>query len=214
MALTIVPLTADTYKRIVGDRPWDVVSEGAIRHYEAVCTDATVMRCVAAIDSEGRPTGFGLAVTGPFDPTLSPRHFEIRIKVGQEFRGHGIGGALYVDLERFAINKGGVAIEACVGDANDTALAWAQRRGFVINQHVFSSRLDIRQAASSHQSWQGGARGDTVRFTTLAEYPTTDECFEKLSELYLHIMKDVPGIQDSERRCTIPPELRSRQIIS
>ncbi|HWI62886.1 MAG TPA: hypothetical protein VNT75_13655 [Symbiobacteriaceae bacterium] len=114
-----------------------------------------------------------------------------------------MGRAIYADLEAFALASGAVALEGNTADDNPGALAFAQRRGFAVAHHVYPSRLDLaRFDPAPFTGVLAGAEAAGFRFTSLADYPQTDEWFARFAHLYFELSEDVPGMAG---RTGIPP---------
>ncbi|MGE5672272.1 MAG: N-acetyltransferase family protein [Mycobacterium leprae] len=195
MSVKLLPLTLENYSQIIRELEPGLPSLDTLRQHEKACTTETLLHRIAAVTPEGRMVGFGLAVTGPWDPILRPGHFEIQVRVAPDWRGQGIGSAIFNDIERFTVMHGAVALKACIGDSQPAILAWAERRGFAIEHHGFPSRLDLIQFDPT--PFAGVIERTTAsgfRFTSLAEYPQTDEWLAHFMDLWWELSQDAPGL--------------------
>ncbi len=193
MKFGLVPLTLDNYKEIIGENGSKIVSEEEVLYHENLRTSDTVFHRVAAVTSEGQLVGDGLAVTGPFDPTPKEGHFEIRVRVAEEWRNNGIGTVIYQEVSRFATEHAATALQVTVRDTCSHCLSFAERRGFEIYNHSFGSTLNIKSFDSS-QFAQVPSLGHRLRIVSLADYPHTDEWFQRFVEFCYELVEDVPGM--------------------
>lgn len=84
---------------------------------------------VAAVAEGGALVGY--AETGR-DPRMEPGRFWLLIAVDPAHRNRGIGAMLYDDVSRFAWEMGATHLACDVRHDQPEALAFAQRRGFVV----------------------------------------------------------------------------------
>ena len=192
MPIELVPLTLDNYKDLIGGDGARIVSESEILHHDHVGTSDTLLHRVGAIASDGQFVGYGMTVTGPFDPTPKEGHFEVRVRVAPEWRHKGIGSAIFAEMERFAVEHGAVVLNASVGDGDPQSLSWARHRGFQAFNHMFGSRLDLETFNAFGFPMPLGNR---LRFVSLADYPATDDWFARFVDFYYELADDVPGMQ-------------------
>lgn len=197
MPIQIVPLSVHNFTEVVREHSDEMPSIDTLKFQNRKCTEETVMHRVAAVTEAGRMVGFGMAVTGPWDPILKPGHFDITVRVDEEWKNKGIGGLIFAEVERFAINHGAIALHSSVSDSKPSDLAWVERRGFAATQHLFGSTLDLTsfdpgQFAESISA----AEASGFRFTSVAEYTQEDRWFERFVDFYWQITKDVPGFSD------------------
>ena len=95
MPVRIMPLSSDNFSQAVNKHGADMPSLDTLLSQDRKCTKDTTIHRVAAINHEEEMVGFGLAVTGPWDPILRPGYFEISVKVAQNWRKQGIGSKLF-----------------------------------------------------------------------------------------------------------------------
>jgi GNAT superfamily N-acetyltransferase len=143
MTVRIETLTSESYARLVGSAGSPLVHVDELRYHESIARNDTWLLRVAALAPPGDLVGYGLAASGPFDPTPPAGHFELRIRVAPAARGQGVGGRLYETLASFATAHGATALVGAVRDDDETSLAWVARRGGEVTQHVFPSTLDL-----------------------------------------------------------------------
>jgi GNAT superfamily N-acetyltransferase len=196
MTFKIIKLNVENYEHIVSDRGSNQPSLDYLLYHDKIRTSETLLHQIGAVTPQGQLVGFGLAVSGPWDPILKPGNFQLEIRVDPEWRKLGVGDAIYKDLQSFVNNHGAVILKACVGDNLPEDLAWANRRGFVNNQHVFASRLDLTQFDKSRFTGLIEKTGlSDFNFTSLAEYPQNDKWFERFMSFYYELLQDVPGVE-------------------
>ena len=72
MPVTIIPLSSDNFSQVVRKHGPDMPNLDTFLSQDHKCTENTTMHRVAAITLDEEMVGFGLAVTGPWDPILKP----------------------------------------------------------------------------------------------------------------------------------------------
>jgi len=125
---------------------------------------------------------------------MKPGVFQAGVRVDAAYRSAEVGRALYQALETWAVEHGAKRLEAWVREKDPSNLAWALRRGFVKEYHVFESTLDLQTfdpAPYAHAVQ--AARDNGFRFATLADFPPGDETLRMYFELGWELGQDVPG---------------------
>jgi GNAT superfamily N-acetyltransferase len=195
MMVKLIPLTVENYEEIVIDRGSNQPTLEDLLHHEKIRASETLLYRIGAVTQHGRLVGFGLAVSGPWDPIQQLGHFQLEIRVDPEWRKKGIGSSIYKSLQSFAYDHGAVVLKACVGDDKPEDLSWAGKHGFVKYQHVFASQLNLVQFDSScFSGLMEKAQMSGFNFTSLATYPQNEEWFERFIHFYQGLVKDVPGV--------------------
>lgn len=159
---------------------WDrSMAPGKLRH-----------RTVAVTDS-GKIVGYGITAYNPWNEA---GRFFIWTAVLPEHRGQGLGGRLYDDALRFAQVNGANLIDSEVRDNEPASLRFAEKRGFVIDRHMFESiidleRFDERPFAGLIEAVESGG----IRFFSLADAGNTEEILRKLHAVNARVVMDDPG---------------------
>ncbi len=125
-----------------------------------------------------------------------PQKFWVGVEVDPDHRGHGVGSALYEELDRTARSLHAVRLWCSTQEADRGAVAFGDRRGFRTVRRVWTSRLDV---ASAHlerfPDRTASLERDGVRFTTLeAEGFDRPEVRREMYELYRATHRDIPSI--------------------
>ncbi|MCA9972993.1 MAG: GNAT family N-acetyltransferase, partial [Anaerolineales bacterium] len=116
-----------------------------------------------------------------FEP---PGHFYLSVAVDPAARGQGIGGRLYAALTAAARHMAAARLVARVRDDEPDSLAFAQRRGFALHHHLFTSVLDLQafdERPFAHLPAAVAAAG--MRLTTLAAEGDTPAARRQLYDL-------------------------------
>jgi GNAT superfamily N-acetyltransferase len=134
----------------------------------------------------GAVLGSGFAALFPGLPE-SPR---VLITVPPGHRGRGAGTALYSALSDWAREHGLGTLEAVLADNDPDSLAFAKRRGFVVERHEKGVALDLAEVEPPPVEPPPG-----VEIVTWADRP---ELARGLFEVSLDASPDVPGYEDEE----------------
>lgn len=168
------PITADTIHE------WDKrMSPGKIRR-----------RAVATLPN-GRIIGYSLVLHESWMPE---GRFLVWMIIDPEERQHGIGATFYDEALQFALDSGAEVIESEVQESNTEALRFAERLGYGVERHVFSSRLNL--AIFDDSQFDGlleRIEGQGIRFTTLLAEGDTEAARRKLHALNTQIAIDDPA---------------------
>ncbi|HYF77327.1 MAG TPA: GNAT family N-acetyltransferase [Symbiobacteriaceae bacterium] len=146
---------------------------------------------LGAMNADGELVAFGTSYRGLEMPAGC---FGLRVRVDMPYRHLGAGRSLYNALEDWALNQGATRLETTVREDLPEALAWAERRGWVKEQHLFESTLQLTDWAPS--DWQEEAvrkaEASGIRFAHLADLVSGDELFRRYYDLITLMMRDVP----------------------
>jgi GNAT superfamily N-acetyltransferase len=193
-SITIRPQTPDDYPTIIEiqreqiDIPQTVED---LQRGDQMQGEGHVRYRTAAVTADGLLVGYaGLGR----NPMLRPGYFSVNVRVRKGWRNQGIGELLHADLERFAREHGGVAIEAAVREEDPAGLEWAKRRGYEQKYHRFASSLNL--ATFDPAPWRK-AVDDTIasglRFTSFAAFPQDDANLERFLDNFWEMNLDTPG---------------------
>lgn len=148
-------------------------------------------RRLGAVDASGEVVAFATSWTSPDMPAGC---FGLRVRVDLRSRHLGAGRALYNALEDWAINQGTTRLETTVREDQPEALAWAERRGWVKEHHLFESTLPLTDWAPA--DWQQEAvrqaEASGIRFAHLSDLVSGDELFQRYYDLIAVMARDVP----------------------
>ena len=121
------------------------------------------------------------------------------ITVDPDVHHRGIGTMLYNDLYAFAAQQGVLRLETSFPDHLTESMTFAEKRGFVLNRHIFDSILDL--TTFDETPYAGvieAARNAGFRFFTYADIDDTPENRHSFFRLQLSLMRDVPGFDYPE----------------
>ena len=135
---------------------------------------------------DGVVLGSGFAALFPGLPE-SPR---VMVTVPPRHRRRGAGTALYSALSDWARERGLETLEAVLADNDPDSLAFAERRGFVVERHEKGVALDLTAIEPPPVEPPPG-----VEIVTWADRP---ELARGLFEISLDASPDVPGYEDEE----------------
>lgn len=155
-----------------------------------------LLRLVAEL-SDGELAGYA---TGHSGLGSRPGEFSIIVRVDHPFRTKGIGRQLYAEVEQWALSHHPTALTGGVREVEPESLAWAERRGFRREHHIFKSRLDL-------PAWDPAPflpvldrlRAEGLRFADLTEVGMAEENLHRFYEFIGPIISDMPGAAGRER---------------
>ena len=194
MSFQIRPTTSEDFPRIVAiinsQETEGTTLEDVLRNEQLRPADMPHLR-MGAFDLNGEMLAFA---TGWHSDEMPAGCFGLRVRVDQPYRYLGAGSALYNSLEDWAMNQGATRLETTVREGQPEALAWAERRGWVKEHHLFESTLQLTDWAPAE--WQleavRHAEASGIRFAHLADLVSGAELFHRYYDLIAVMMRDVP----------------------
>lgn len=172
--------------------PEPVTAADLIEEADRFPSEGLLLRLVAA-GAGGEVLGYG---TARHTPWQKPGKFHLFAASDPDRRRQGIGGAIFTAIERFAHANGG---DHLLADAHDDApddLAFLQRRGYVIDRHLFESTLDLAGFDESRFAGQIEAvKAGGIRFFTLADEPGA-ATERQYYDLVINTVVDQPGFDN------------------
>ena len=147
-------------------------------------------RHVAATHDDG-VVGYAVSVHETWDP---PGQFYAWVGVAPSWRGRGVGSALYSDMRGFLERHDARTITSEVRDNCEVSQAFAKKRGFEIDRHLFQSSLDLEAFDESPFKRIVSNVAETgIHLYSLADFGDTPDARRKLYEVNAITDKDVPG---------------------
>lgn len=194
MLFKLRPTTTEDFPRIVeiinSQETEGTTLEDVLRSEQLRPADMPHIR-LGAFDESGRLVAFG---TGWRSHEMPAGCYGLRVRVDQAYRHLGAGRSIYNGLEDWAMNQGATRLETTVKENQPEAMAWAERRGWVKEHHLFESTLQLTdwtpadwQAEAVRQAEAGG-----IRFAHLADLVSGEELFRRYYDLIAVMMRDVP----------------------
>ena len=149
------------------------------------------LRNLVAKTGQGEVTGFAFVQHGSW---LPEGRYWIWLTTDARWRGQGIGTMLYQHAVATALDHHATTLASRVCDDDPVSLAFAERRGFSIERHLFESVIDLAcfdevQFAGVIEAVEAGG----IRFATLAELGNTRDALRKLWELNYRVVLDDPA---------------------
>ena len=148
------------------------------------------MDCQLVSEEDGQIIGYGACFRAPWtDPGTVGSTFCVH----PYFRSQAVGEMLLLYIENWAETNQASVLTSIVMDWNDGSLAFVQKRGFIIDAHVFDLELNIAQFdICKNEEIVNQCMYLGIEFTTLADIQD-EEAEKKLYELYAETSKDNPG---------------------
>ncbi|WP_066319204.1 GNAT family N-acetyltransferase [Bacillus sp. FJAT-29814] len=145
---------------------------------------------VIAETEEGQIIGYGAAFRAPW---VDPGQVGSEFCVHPDYRGQGVGEMILSHINNWANGHQASVLSSIVMDWIDGSLPFVQKRGFVLDAHVFELELDVNQFdAPKYAGFVDQVISSGIQFVTLAEQPG-EESEHKLYELSVETSKDNPG---------------------
>ncbi|HMN59344.1 MAG TPA: GNAT family N-acetyltransferase [Anaerolinea sp.] len=147
-----------------------------------------------AVDKDDHVIGYGYCV---HENWLPPGQFDVGMIVARERRGNGIGQALFTDAQEYLRQQNAKNLTSEVRDDDPESLRFAEKRGFSIDRHLFSSEMDLNtfDERPYESVWETQARAG-IRFFNLADCQDSPEARRKLHEVNSRTVADIPGVVD------------------
>ena len=140
---------------------------------------------------DDKVVGYAVSVHETWDPE---GQFYAWVGVARKWRRQGIGTALYHDMMRFLAEHNAAAITSEVRYDCPVSQAFAKRRGFEIDRHLFQSNLDLEHFDETpYQSVLARVAETGIRIHSLADFGDTQDARRKLYEVNAITDEDVPG---------------------
>jgi len=191
--LTVRPFEERDYAAIaeVFKAAWpdEAYSEARLREHDDHPPEIKWGRFVAELD--GRMVGH--AEYTQFEGMYHPQKFAAWVTVRPEFRGQGVGKALYARLMEALEPHDPISILSTTREDQAAALAWLQKLGYEEKMRYWESRLDV--SAFDFTPWAGRieaveAAGFELR--SLKELEPDPHHRRRLYDLWLEARLDVP----------------------
>jgi len=167
-------------------------TEQWLSEQEEEIAEGNLLRQMVALDAEGKLAGYSY-VRRKYS-TWDPGRLHLWAIVAPAVRRQGIGSILYEDLLRFAHEHDAYRLDTEVRDDDSASRAFAERRGFRLDRHMFSSRLDVQ--AFEEADFAGAieaAEATGIRFFSMSDLGNTPEAQRTLYELNKYVDSEVPG---------------------
>lgn len=136
-------------------------------------------------------TGYCVAVHETWNPE---GQFYIWAGTVPERRGQGIGKALYTDAQQFLQAHDAETLTSEVRDNCPISQAFADRRGFKTDRHLFQSQLDLTAFDEAPYKEMLEVVADSgIKLYSLADFQDTPDERRRLFEINAITDQDVPG---------------------
>lgn len=200
MDLKLLPLTSKNFSVIVRKTSSELPNANTLKILEKKTASETLLKNWGVITPNGELVGYGMYVTGPWDPILKPGYAEVFINVDQDWRNQGIGTRILTEIEDIAHKNKTSVLQTQIKDTKEVELNWAKKKGFNITGHVFESQLDISLFnKDQYHSIFKELESSGITFTTLDEYPQDNVYQNRFWDFWWELATDVPGMKDKPR---------------
>lgn len=200
MKFTLRPVTPADYPRMVeivnAQVREPVTADDLAREDRHRVKEDPFFRLGAAA-ADNRLVGYGLTLSGAGH---RPDEFWLRVRIDPAYQRQGLGRALYDQIMAYARSKGATRLESSVREDDPDAYAWAERRGFVKEYHLFESTLSLPDFDPiPFRDTVEKVRTTGIRFTTLAAETKDGDRIATLRRYYEFsslLATDIPGQAD------------------
>ncbi|MDF2627812.1 MAG: family N-acetyltransferase [Symbiobacteriaceae bacterium] len=155
--------------------------------------DGAFQLLLVAVLPDGRIVGWGEVFRKPWHKAGKFYQFLV---VDRSHRRMGVGRALVAALEQYALENGGTELAVDVRDDAPADRAFAERRGYVLDRHIFESVLDV--ASFDESPFLGAVEqvSREFRILSLADQPG-EESERKVYDLRVTTVPDQPSMDGS-----------------
>jgi GNAT superfamily N-acetyltransferase len=167
-----------------------VTAEELKRQEEQIQPDDKFLRAMLQAE-DGQVVGYCMGFGSKYN---KPGHFRMNVRVDEPYWNQGAGSVMYRHVEAWARGQGATHLSAVASERHPHSRPWAERRGFVLDQHIFESTLDLRtfDPAPFADSLQV-ARDAGIRFTTLAALGDDEATLRRYFDWMWEVSLDIPG---------------------
>ena len=149
-----------------------------------------VQRRLVSVDENDSITSYGGYV---HEADAPDHHFTVWVVVASDLHGHGIGSALWDTLVKDLREQGATRLVSDVHDNDPQSMAFAEHRGFAIDQHFFNYELDLTTFNETpYLPTIAALETQGIQFVALADFPDTPETRRKLYDLNTSHVLDNP----------------------
>ncbi|MCY3774242.1 MAG: GNAT family N-acetyltransferase [Gemmatimonadetes bacterium] len=167
------------------------VSEDTVHEWLTHTAPGRIDYRQVAVTEDDDVVGYAVSVHETWDP---PGQFYAWVGVDPTERGGGIGAALYSDLMRFLKRREAGTITSEVQDNCEVSQAFAKKRGFENDRHLFQSSLDLEAFDESpFKRVLSNVTETGIHVHSLADFGDTSDARRKLYEVNVITDQDVPG---------------------
>lgn len=146
-----------------------------------------------AVNGEGEVIGYAIAWRAPWN---EPGSLNVTLVVHPDERGRGAGRALSREVREWACLVKASRLVCFMRENDGASLAFAERRGYLLERHTFESVLDL--SSFTDQALLPSIRSaesSGIMFVTLKDEPGEAQ-ERKLHELYRIAHQDIPGYNE------------------
>jgi DNA-binding transcriptional MerR regulator len=145
---------------------------------------------MVSVDEKNAVIGYGGYV---HEADAPDHHFTVWVIVASDYHGQGIGSALWDTLVKDLRERGATRLKSDVFDNDPQSLAFAEHRGFTIDQHFFNYELDLTTFDETpYLPTITALEAQGIRFCALADFPDNPETRRKLYDLNTSYVLDNP----------------------
>ncbi len=167
------------------------VSEDTVHEWLTHSVPGRISYRKVAVTGEDAVVGYAVSVHETWDPE---GQFYAWVGVAPSCRGRGIGSALYSDMLMFLERHAATTITSEVRDDCPVSQAFAKRRGFENDRHLFQSSLDLEHFDESpYLKLLEDFAASGFRIHALSDFGDTPDARRKLYEVNAITDEDVPG---------------------
>jgi DNA-binding transcriptional MerR regulator/L-amino acid N-acyltransferase YncA len=174
--------------RITNPYEWHPVTTEQVRNWFEYNPPGRVQRRLVAVDERDSVIGYAGCV---HESDAEDNQFVVWVIVDPDHRGIGVGSALWEKLLQELHSLSAHRLTSDVNDNDAISLVFAQRRGFVIDEHIFHYALDLLSFDETpFMNDIQALEAEGIRFTSLAEFDDTPETRRKLYDLNISYTQD------------------------
>lgn len=181
----------DAAARLISQYQNQAITGDDIREWDKRQMEGMIRRRTVAVTETGQVVGCSTMLHESWDPSGK---FYVWLCVDAAATGQGIGSQLYHDALAFCQIHGGTQLTSQVNDNDPSSQAFAQRRGFRQDRHIFESVIrlaEFDETPFAHITPAVLAQG--IRILSLSEAGDTADLRRQLYEVNRATALDIPG---------------------
>lgn len=175
----------------------DPVNPNALREWDATGDAKQINRRMVLVDAEDKVLGYSSVFHGSW---VENGRFSIWVCVHPNYRNQKLGTRLYDEALQFVRSQDAKVIDTEYREGWTDSAHFAQKRGFVVDRHMFESTIDLHQFDMTQFGDLASALDDTgIRISTLAAEGDTEANRRKL-----HAVNKAAALDDPASHGTFP----------
>ena len=175
----------------------DPVNPNTLREWDATGDERQINRRMVMVDADDQVVGYSSVFHGSW---AENGRFQIWVCVNPNYRNQKLGTQLYDEALAFVQTHNATIIDTEYREGWVESQYFAEKRGFVVDRHMFESTIDLKRFDIANFTDLANALEDTgIRISTLAAEGDTEANRRKL-----HAVNKAAALDDPASHGTFP----------